>query len=336
MKKFITINQANFIKIGKREGIKVDAIDGILFDWIRTFMLSENALKKLVDNELYIWVSYKKIREDNPLCNINTNDVIGRRLNKLEKLGLIKKFVSKEDGNKTFIALTKFAYDYLLEDRELPTQESGDYLLKSRELPTQESDNSKLIESYNSKLIENKEITKKIKNELDSFLLENKLKSELGSKVNISTKDFKKVVEEYLKTFKDLKDEKELIDILIDNYKAYLLAKRNYAKRLKQFIEIITEKKDLNYLNSEIKANQLSLMPNHSEDQKNKNTANLEGINEGLIVLLRKLNYTDTQIELFSNLQETFKSGLGEFIPDKDKEFYFDTKSKLEELRGVA
>ena len=159
MKKFITINQTNFVEIGKREGIKVDAIDGILFDWIRTFMLSDNALKKLIDNELYIWVSYRKIREDNPLCNINTNDVIGRRLNKLEKLGLIKKFVSKEDGNKTFIALTKFAYTYLLEDRELPTQESGDYRLKSRELPTQESDNSKLIESYDSKLIDNLSIS---------------------------------------------------------------------------------------------------------------------------------------------------------------------------------
>jgi hypothetical protein len=161
MKKFITINQTNFIEIGKREGIKVDAIDGILFDWIKTFMISDKALKKLIDKELYIWVSYKKIREDNPLCNINSNDVVGRRLNKLEKLGLIKKFLSKEDGNKTFIALTKFAYDYLLEDRELPTQESGDYLPTSRELPTQESDNSKLKESYNSKLIDTTKTTDK-------------------------------------------------------------------------------------------------------------------------------------------------------------------------------
>ena len=125
MKNFITINQNNFIKIGKIKNIKIDAIDGILFDWIQNFMQSGKALKKLEDNKLYIWVSYKAIREDNPMCNINTNDVIGRRLNKLVDLGLIEKLLSKEDGNKTFFCITQYAYDYLLLSRK-------PYLLLSR------------------------------------------------------------------------------------------------------------------------------------------------------------------------------------------------------------
>lgn len=145
MKNYISINQGNFIKISKDKNIKVDAVDGILFDWIKTFTLSEKAIKKVIDNKLFIWVSYKAIREDNPLCNIKTNDAIGRRLNKLVDLGLIEKYLSKEDGNKTFYHITSFAYAYLLENRELPTQ-------KSEALPTQKSYNSKLVDSeLNSK-----------------------------------------------------------------------------------------------------------------------------------------------------------------------------------------
>lgn len=140
MKNYVKFNQGNFIKIGKEKNIKVDTIDGTLFDWIRTFMLSGKAMKKVIDNKLYIWVSYKAIREDNPLCHINCNDAVGRRLNKLIELGLLNKFLSKEDGNKTFFCITEFAYTYLLEDRELPTQ-------KSEPLPTQKSDNSKLVYS---------------------------------------------------------------------------------------------------------------------------------------------------------------------------------------------
>ena len=151
MKKYININQDNFIKIGKIKDIKVDSIDGILFDWIQNFTKSGKALKKLIDNKLYIWVSYKAIREDNPLCHINTNDVVGRRLNKLVELGLLEKFKSEKDGNKVFFTITEYAFMYLLESHDLPTQ-------KSEALPTQKSDNSKLIDS---KLDSNKKTIKK-------------------------------------------------------------------------------------------------------------------------------------------------------------------------------
>lgn len=154
MKNYISINQKNFIAIAKQKNIKIDAIDGILFDWIQNFTKSNKALKKLIDNKLYIWVSYAAIREDNPLCNINSNDVVGRRLNKLIDLGLLEKYLSKEDGNKVFFHITDFAFTYLLESSDLPTQ-------KSEPLPTQKSGNSKLD---NSKLDSKKIYTKKADN----------------------------------------------------------------------------------------------------------------------------------------------------------------------------
>ncbi len=155
MKAFLTINQKAFMSIAKEKNIKVDYIDGALFDWIKTFTHSQKALKMLIDNKLFIWVSYTAIIDDNPMMNISSNDVVARRLNKLVELGLLEKFLSKKDGNKVFFHITQFAYDYLLESRELPTQKSEGYRPKSRELPTQKSDNSKLIDSYDSKLDRN-------------------------------------------------------------------------------------------------------------------------------------------------------------------------------------
>jgi len=144
MKSFVTFNQKNFVAISKEKNIKVDAVDAILFDWIQNFTKSQNALKKLIDNELYIWVSYKKIIDDNPICNLNSTDVVARRLKRLCDLGVLKKFVSKKDGNKVFFNITQYAYKYLLEGETLPTQKSIASDSKVETLPTQKSDNSKL------------------------------------------------------------------------------------------------------------------------------------------------------------------------------------------------
>ena len=58
MKLYIHINQGNLVKIGKLKNIKVDAVDGVLFDWIQNFTQSGKALKKLIDNKLILrWKS---------------------------------------------------------------------------------------------------------------------------------------------------------------------------------------------------------------------------------------------------------------------------------------
>tara|TARA_R110001632_G_scaffold2415_3_gene10812 strand:+ start:394 stop:1143 length:750 start_codon:yes stop_codon:yes gene_type:complete len=243
MKNYVSFNQGNFIKISKIKNIKVDVVDGVLFDWIQNFTKSGKALKKLVDNKLYIWVSYKAIREDNPMCNINTNDAIGRRLNKLVELNILDKVLSKKDGNKTFFNITQYAYDYLLESRELPTQ-------KSEALPTQKSDNSKLIDS---KLIEENKPTQKSNN--------SKLFNEyLASKE--TTKNEESLILDYLVYRKDIRKPITTIRPLNTYYKVILeLHTKGY--NVKQCIELMKnnewQKLDIDWIkNSGLKSESFS------------------------------------------------------------------------------
>ena len=175
MKAYITINQKALIEIAEAKGIKVDLVDSAIFDWIKTFAHSNKAIKKLINNKLYIWCSYSKIIEDNPLLGISSKDVIARRLNKLVKLGILEKMVSKEDGNKTFFHITEFAYEYLLESRNLSTQKSEPIDSKVGTLSTQKSDNSKLEDrELNRELRENKKKNKQKK----KYLLDEALEDE--------------------------------------------------------------------------------------------------------------------------------------------------------------
>ncbi len=227
MKAYLSINQKAFISIANSKGKKVDYIDGALFDWINTFTHSEKALKKLIDNKLFIWVNYTAIREDNPMANITSNDVVGRRLNKLVELGILEKYLSKEDGNKVFFHITQFAYDYLLESRELPTQ-------KSEPLPTQKSDNSKL---NNSKLDSKEKNTKK--RNLEHTENQNKISiNEIIEfyKKNISSKNAK--VKEQL-SYNAIVLHQEYIDKIIQGLRNYALIKpkdEQYICNLQSFV----------------------------------------------------------------------------------------------------
>ena len=220
MKAYININQKAFMEIGKSKGIKVDLIDSAIFDWIKNFVLSQNAIKKLIDNKLFIWCSYSKIIDDNPLLNISSNDIIGRRLNKLIDMGILEKYLSKEDGNKIFLHITQFAYDYLLESRELPTQ-------KSEPLPTQKSDNS-ILNNSNNIYVESEDSDKK--------------KSSSKNKINY-TDNFEIIWQEYDKksgnkerAFKNYQKKYKNIDIklMIEAIKEYKSSKEEW-RDLKDF-----------------------------------------------------------------------------------------------------
>jgi len=202
MRNYISINQHNFIAIGKEKNIKVDAIDGILFDWIQGFTLSGKALKKLINNELFIWVNYKTIREDNPMTNINTNDVVGRRLNKLVNLGILKKYQSKEDGNKIFICITEYAHRYLID---------SNYLLKSSDLPTQKSGGLPTQKSGNSKL-NNSKLDSNIKNKQKKLSLSQQIESKISEYQNINLDSFKEWLE--IKKFKTVAPVTKILNML--------------------------------------------------------------------------------------------------------------------------
>lgn len=119
MKAFITINQKAFAQLAAASKVKIDLKDAAIFRYIFDFSLSTKTEKKLIDNELYTWIAYKKIIDDNPLLGISNKKVIQRRIDKLIKLKLLDKYFSKEDGSKVFIKITDFAFKLLIECEDI-------------------------------------------------------------------------------------------------------------------------------------------------------------------------------------------------------------------------
>ncbi len=147
MRAFVTINQMAFSQISDSRKIKLDLIDATIFEYIYKFAVSNKAMKQIINDKLYIWCSYKKIIDDNPLINISSKRAIENRLNKLVKIGLLSKFTDKKKGNKTFFNVTDLAYTLVIENTNL--SHHGDKGVCHRD-----DYNSKL---YNRELDNNKE-----------------------------------------------------------------------------------------------------------------------------------------------------------------------------------
>ncbi len=230
MKLYVIVHQGAFIEIAKRKNIKVDANDAIIFRYIYDFATSNKTLKKLVDGKLYSWISYKKIIDDNPILNIENKDIIGRRINKLLDLGLINKYLSKEDGNKIFLNMTDLAFTIV--ETNLPTQKSEPlHTQKSEPLPTQKSDNS---------ILNNRELGIERANNIKR--LANIELNHLGSKARLNEFDIK----ELGVLFEDINNSKykELKKKLIDGYKYFYedeYKKNRDAKYIKTFMNYIVD-----------------------------------------------------------------------------------------------
>ena len=123
MKAYININQKAFIELSNLKKIKLDLIDVTIFDFVYKFSISNKAQKLLIDNKLYIWCSYQKIIDDNPLMNIASKKAIEIRLNKLVEVGLLSKFTDKKQGNKTFFNVTDLAYTLVIENTNLSNED---------------------------------------------------------------------------------------------------------------------------------------------------------------------------------------------------------------------
>jgi len=123
MRNYITINQLAFSQLSQKVNIKIDLIDASIFEYIYKFAISNNAKKQIINNKLYIWCSYQKIIDDNPLLCIKSKRVIARRLEKLVKIGLLEKITDKKEGNKTFFNVTDLAYTLVINGTDLSTVE---------------------------------------------------------------------------------------------------------------------------------------------------------------------------------------------------------------------
>lgn len=274
MKNFVTFNQKNFLEIGKLKNIKVDATDAILFDWIQNFTNSKKALKKLINNDLYFWCSYQKMADDNPICNISCKRVMERRITKLIDLGLLKKYTSKEDGNKVFLHITDFAYKHLqlgeeitpksLQECKVLSTDEYEALVPTstkpldsgvRSLSTDEYDNSELyIGSYDRKLNIEEEKEKKEFSLAEHEIFKTLSKEEkelyleylaLRKKLKLQTTEL--IHNRLLNKLKNFGNVKEVIlNAITSNWKDFYPINTK-AKEKAEYIKRCTKEKEIDY-----------------------------------------------------------------------------------------
>jgi hypothetical protein len=170
MRDYITIRQKAFYEFltnynkdkPKKEQIKLDYKDLVIFEYIAQFCLSDNEKIKqnriVIDEKEYTHIAYKKIIEDNPFLDFNTinpSKILANRLNKLYKLNLLDKYFAKENGNKTYFTLLPQGYTLITSGLEgvLPEGYKA-YNHKVRRDITSGLDNSNI--NIDSKKIDNK------------------------------------------------------------------------------------------------------------------------------------------------------------------------------------
>jgi hypothetical protein len=150
MKYSININQKALVELNSETGANLDLKDATIISFFKDYTHFPKVKKQIIDNEIFYWVSYQWIIDENPLLEIENKDVLGRRIEKICNTGILQKFLDKKDGNKVYLAFGE-NYQRLITDTpptyskqgSLPTQ-------KSEPLPTQKSDN------YNTNILEYK------------------------------------------------------------------------------------------------------------------------------------------------------------------------------------
>ncbi len=91
----IFINQKVLQTIG---GGELDLIDGAILAFIMKMCQSKNSrLVRFSDNnkpdDIYVWVDYKNMRKELPLIKITSSSPIQKRVNKLIKYKLVKRYI---------------------------------------------------------------------------------------------------------------------------------------------------------------------------------------------------------------------------------------------------
>ena len=80
----------------------LDLVDAAILRYFIDFKETEDMLIEIVDNKPYYWLNYTKLKETIPVIKIKNNDVIRRRLKKLEDCGVLEHYFKKEGGSYSF------------------------------------------------------------------------------------------------------------------------------------------------------------------------------------------------------------------------------------------
>jgi hypothetical protein len=147
----ISFNQKAIYDYKLANNYDIDDKDAMIIEAVYQFCGSKLAQRSAIkiEDDIFYYISYNLIIEQLPLMKINNKEVIARRLNKLCKYGIFKKFLDKSAGNKTYFTTTEIT-DTFYKTIEVSTQKSEGCRLKSRKgvdskvesLSTEKSDNN--------------------------------------------------------------------------------------------------------------------------------------------------------------------------------------------------
>jgi hypothetical protein len=134
----ININQIAIATHNKNFATNLDLIDGAIIVYLAQQSISVFAKKNFIiyENEVYYRICYDNIISQLPLINIENKEVIGRRIKKLEKSGVIKFYIDKKNNNKTYFTTTELFENFV---SKVPTQKSIPADLEVGTHPTQKS-----------------------------------------------------------------------------------------------------------------------------------------------------------------------------------------------------
>jgi hypothetical protein len=118
MKFTILINQ-NAIVHGGFIG-KTDLIDWAILDYISSWCLNKNAVRKLD----YVWINYSHLLSEMPAIGINSKQVLSRRVSKIRLLGLIET-IQDPDGRLYAKTTVLFNSIITINSESIPVNETS-------------------------------------------------------------------------------------------------------------------------------------------------------------------------------------------------------------------
>ena len=92
-------NQKELVELG------LDNDDALILRWFVDFKDTGKMVSRIVNNEKYYWIKYEGMINDLPILKLKTKDALYRRLKKIDKTGVIKHTIVKENGTYSFYAL---------------------------------------------------------------------------------------------------------------------------------------------------------------------------------------------------------------------------------------
>ena len=84
----------------------LDIKDAFILTYLREIFQVKKLIEKEIDGERYIWVDYQKLITYLPVLKISSEEVIGRRMTRYEKLGLIKRHLHRSMAYGTYTFFT--------------------------------------------------------------------------------------------------------------------------------------------------------------------------------------------------------------------------------------